>query len=161
MHPVLSVLGAVALSTAGRGLMNEIKMALPFVPTAKGRPKFRVIRGHVHAFTPAKTKDFEYRLKEYYQGAAGGYIFAKGVPISVSIEFGMAIPQSTSKKRTEQMINGYIKHTVKPDLDNMVKSVLDALNGVAWYDDAQIVQLNVNKRYTKTPNIYINIHDAD
>ena len=136
-------------------------MALPFVPTAKGRPKFRVIRGHVHAFTPAKTKDFEYRVKEYYEGAAGGYIYAKGVPISVSIEFGMPIPLSTSKKRSEEMIRGNIKHAIKPDLDNLTKSILDALNGVAWYDDAQIVELHIIKRYVKTPAIYITIHDID
>lgn len=141
--------------------MQEIKMALPFVPTAKGRPKFRVIRGHVHAFTPAKTKDFEYRVKEYYEGAAGGYIYAKGVPISVSIEFGMPIPLSTSKKRSEEMIRGNIKHAIKPDLDNLTKSILDALNGVAWYDDAQIVELHIIKRYVKTPAIYITIHDID
>lgn len=141
--------------------MQEIKMALPFVPTAKGRPKFRVIRGHVHAFTPAKTKDFEYRVKEYYKGAAGGYIYAKGVPISVSIEFGMPIPLSTSKKRSEEMIRGNIKHAIKPDLDNLTKSILDALNGVAWYDDAQIVELHIIKRYVKTPAIYITIHDID
>ena len=151
----------MAFSTAGRGIMGEIKMALPFVPTAKGRPKFRVIRGHVHAFTPAKTKDFEYRVREYYKGAAGGCKFAKGVPISVSIEFGMPIPLSTSKKRTEEMIRGTIKHAIKPDLDNLTKSILDALNEVAWHDDAQIVELHINKRYVKTPNIYITIHEAE
>jgi Holliday junction resolvase RusA-like endonuclease len=141
--------------------LEGIKMALPFEPVPKGRPRFNIIRGHVHTFTPRKTKEFEYCVAEYYKGAAGGCIFAKGVPITVSIIFGMPIPASASKKRKAEMLEDHIKHTVKPDCDNLIKAILDALNGVAWYDDAQIVSLNVQKKYVETPNIYITIQKID
>ena len=57
------------------------------------------------------------------------------------------------------MLDGLVKHTVKPDIDNLTKAVLDALNGLAWYDDAQIVELNASKTYVEDPHILINIHD--
>ena len=60
------------------------------------------------------------------------------------------MPTSTSKKRKADMLENIIKHTVKPDCDNLVKAILDALNGVAWYDDAQIVDLQVKKEYSLT-----------
>lgn len=148
-------------STADRGDMQAVKMALPFEPVPKGRPRFHVFRGRVHTFTPQKTKEFEYCVAEYYKGAAGGCYFAKGVPITVSIVFGMPMPASTSKKRKTDMLEDIIKHTVKPDCDNLIKAILDALNGVAWYDDAQIVTLHVQKKYVETPNIYITIHETE
>lgn len=37
--------------------------------------------------------------------------------------------------------------TIKPDIDNIAKQILDALNGIAWKDDAQVVRLTVQKRY--------------
>lgn len=141
--------------------MQAVKMALPFEPVPKGRPRFHVFRGRVHTFTPQKTKEFEYCVAEYYKGAAGGCYFAKGVPITVSMVFGMPMPASTSKKRKADMLEDIIKHTVKPDCDNLIKAILDALNGVAWYDDAQIVTLHVQKKYVETPNIYITIHETE
>ena len=141
--------------------MQTISMALPFEPTPKGRPRFKVKLNRVYTFTPQSTRVFENRVAEYYKGAAQGYKFPKGVPIVVSIEFGMRIPMSTSKKRRESMINDLIHHAVKPDLDNLVKSVLDALNDVAWHDDAQIVELHVSKHYVSSPHIYIAIHETE
>lgn len=141
--------------------MTEVKMALPFEPVPKGRPRFHVMRGRVATFTPYKTKVFENNVADYYKSASKGVSYAKGVPIIVSIEFGMAVPQSTSKKRAGLMLSDNIKHTVKPDVDNLVKAVFDALNGVAWYDDAQIVALNVSKKYVESPHIYITIQDFD
>lgn len=72
----------------------------------------------------------------------------------------MEIPTSKTKKVKNQMADGNIKHTVKPDLDNLVKSILDGLNGIAWHDDAQIVQLNVSKSYSESPHIFITIRET-
>jgi len=53
----------------------------------------------------------------------------------------------TSKKKIQLMIKGYIIPATKPDLDNQVKSILDALNGVAFKDDGQISDISAKKRY--------------
>lgn len=60
------------------------------------------------------------------------------------------IPQSKSKKQKEKMITGEIKPVVKPDVDNVAKSILDALNGIIYLDDKQIIKLNIEKIYAET-----------
>ena len=59
------------------------------------------------------------------------------------------------------MLQGLLNHVVKPDLDNLVKAVLDALNDLAWHDDAQIIELHVSKKYVESPNIHINITEIE
>ena len=56
-------------------------------------------------------------------------------------------PKSFSKKKTARALDGLIQPTTKPDLDNVAKTVLDALNGVAWRDDSEITSLTVMKTY--------------
>ena len=60
------------------------------------------------------------------------------------------IPQSKSKKQKEKMLAGEIKPVVKPDVDNVAKSILDALNGIVYLDDKQIIELNIEKIYAET-----------
>ena len=59
------------------------------------------------------------------------------------------------------MDEGKISHTKKPDLDNLVKLVLDAYNGVLYDDDSQIISLSLSKMYSSTPGIEINITEID
>ena len=60
------------------------------------------------------------------------------------------IPQSKSKKQKEKMLAGEIKPVVKPDVDNVAKSILDALNGIVYLDDKQIIELDIKKIYAET-----------
>lgn len=60
------------------------------------------------------------------------------------------IPQSKSKKQKEKMLTGEIKPVVKPDVDNVAKSILDALNGIIYLDDKQIIELDIKKIYAET-----------
>ena len=138
--------------------MPTITMDLPFEPMPKLRPRFSIHHGRVLTHTPPKTKEFETMVAEYYR-LAHSYTFEQHKPITVSIDFCLSVPASTSKKRKADMISGVIKHTVKPDIDNLTKAMLDALNGIAWYDDAQITMLHVSKSYAETPHIMIAIHD--
>lgn len=71
----------------------------------------------------------------------------------------MPIPKSTPKSRKEAMFEGIIKHTKRPDVDNMAKAVLDALNGIAWEDDSQIARLSITKEYAKEPYVYFYMHE--
>ena len=59
------------------------------------------------------------------------------------------------------MDEGKISHTKKPDLDNLVKLVLDAYNGVLYDDDSQIISRSLSKMYSLTPGIEINITEID
>jgi len=77
--------------------------------------------------------------------------------LGVNIYFYMPIPKSLSKKKYEEIKGAY--HIKRPDVDNLVKAVLDGLNGFAYKDDSQVAQLSVTKRYSETPRIEISIKE--
>ena len=64
-----------------------------------------------------------------------------------------AVPRSASKKKRQEMLDGAIRPTKKPDLDNVCKIVCDSLNGIAYHDDAAIVDCQVRKFYTENPRV--------
>lgn len=140
--------------------MRELTIRLPIEPQPKGRPKFTTIAGHLHAYTPKKTLNYESQVADLYKQMSGRVYIKKPQAIHVAIMFGMPIPMSTPKKYREPMLQDEIKHTKKGDIDNLAKSVLDALNGVAWEDDSQIVSLNLKKFYAEEPHIYLIIREV-
>lgn len=80
-------------------------------------------------------------------------------PLKAIIDVYMPIPKSFSKKKYEQALNGAIRPTVKPDCDNIAKNINDALNGIAYSDDKQIVSLSVNKFYSEVEMVNVKIED--
>ena len=140
--------------------MREVLVRVPVEPRPKGRPRFASFGGHVHAYTPKNTVQFETVIKEHYIRDTHSFKYDKDQPICVSLIFGMKIPMSTPKSRRIAMNDGIIRHTKKPDLDNLIKSVLDALNTVAWEDDAQIVRITAQKAYSSEPYVMIRIYES-
>lgn len=123
-------------------------------PTAKARPRFT---RYGRAYTPKKTADYEKQIAEYYKTMPKSQYFDQGTALKVSIGFCMPIPKSYSKTKRKAILEGKEHHLKKPDLDNMAKAVLDALNTVAWADDSQIVSLNLRKSYGENPHIWVSI----
>ena len=70
------------------------------------------------------------------------------------------IPSSVSKKKAEMMRKHLIRPVVKPDFDNIGKIVCDALNGIAYYDDAQVVDAQVRKFYDDAPRVVVTISEV-
>lgn len=102
----------------------------------KGRPRFT--RGG-HAYTPKGTRDYESAIREAFENAPGRPPEPFSGPIDVTIVTSRQLPKSTPKSVIRE------PDTHKPDADNVAKVVLDALNGVAWLDDAQVTSLTVVK----------------
>lgn len=127
-------------------------------PTGKGRPKFSTFNGRAMAYTPKKTENYESYVKLAYQ-ASGAEKFPDDVQIYAEIDAYYAIPKSTSKKKKQKMIDGEIRPTKKPDTDNIAKIILDALNGIAYHDDAQVVSLSVRKYYSEEPRVEVVLSD--
>ena len=138
-------------------MASEISVTLPVEPMPKLRPRFRVVHGRVFTHTPYETKAFENEVAALYLTRVKGLKFEAHKPLQVRIEFYMQHPKSYTKKKIQAIEDGLLKHTVKPDLDNLTKALLDALNDIAWHDDAQIVDLQIRKEYT-TGNGYINLN---
>ena len=79
--------------------------------------------------------------------------------VKVSITAYFEIPKSTSKKKEAEMLAENISPTKKPDIDNIIKIVLDAMNKFAFKDDTQVTKIKVEKKYAETPKIYIKIEE--
>ena len=78
-------------------------------------------------------------------------------PLNVTISFRMPVAKSASGRARRDMISGYLHHAKKPDIDNLVKLVLDTMTGIVYKDDCQIVRLAADKRYSEIPGIVIGI----
>lgn len=119
-------------------------------PVGKGRPRFY----GGHAVTPPKTREYEERIRELF--AYSQLKMIEG-PVSVEVLAYYKIPKSATKSRKENMRSGKEKPTIKPDIDNVIKAICDALNGYAYEDDKQIVQLSAVKGYADEPKVIVQI----
>lgn len=87
----------------------------------------------------------------------------KGKPIDgavgVTVWFYMPMPETWSKKKKAEMVNRY--HTKKPDIDNLIKGLFDALNNLIWVDDNRVVDMTVFKVYGEKPGIEIEVEEVE
>lgn len=70
-------------------------------------------------------------------------------PCEVTLIFGMGPPPKRPVWRFTAGIRGELQNTSKPDLDNLVKAILDAMNGIVWVDDAQVFSMTACKNYSE------------
>lgn len=116
----------------------------------QGKARARTCGGHT--YTPEKTVLYENLIKTEYARQCGNRKFSilsdgTAQPVAVRIDAVYGIPKSYSKKNRERALSGELAPTKKPDADNIAKVVCDALNGVAYVDDTQVVDLRVFKRF--------------
>lgn len=128
-------------------MRTRLKFTVPGTPVAKARP--RVTRSG-HTYTPAKTVEQE-RLIQY--AFRREHAEPTESPLEVHIRAVMPYPKSMSKKARKAAV----WHTRRPDADNLAKTVLDALNGLAYKDDGQVSRLVIEKVYGQEPRTEIEI----
>lgn len=121
----------------------RVTFEIPGEPCGKGRPRFAA---GGRAYTPAKTAHYENLVKCEYERQCGGQRFGDG-PLKMRITAYYQIPASASKTQKALMREGMRRPTKKPDADNILKIIADALNQLAYPDDAQIVSAAVTKAY--------------
>lgn len=127
-----------------------IAFTVPGQPVAKGRPKFARQGGFVRTYTPEKTASYESIVKIHAAQAMQGAAPMVG-PLALDLTLFVAIPKSTTKRDRARIAVGTYHPTKKPDLDNVLKAVTDAMNGIVYEDDAQIVRIVTAKVYSDTP----------
>jgi Holliday junction resolvase RusA-like endonuclease len=137
----------------------KIRFTIHAEPVGKARP--RVTKNGT--FTPKATRQYEQLVKQEYKTQAavqfGGWFADRQVSVKIRAYF--KIPVSASLKRREDMTRGVIVPKKRPDIDNISKIILDSLNGAAWVDDAQVVALEVQKRYSHDPRVEVEITDGE
>ena len=125
-------------------------------PTGKGRPRFTRAG---HTYTPEKTKDYENLVRTTFISS-----YPKAIPLEdavrVEVVAYFAIPKSYSKKKKEECLYGHIQVQSKPDADNVSKIILDSLNGYAYIDDKQVVELHVIKMWSNEPRVEVYIEEV-
>jgi Holliday junction resolvase RusA-like endonuclease len=126
-------------------------------PIGKARQRFDCRTNR--AYTPAKTRDYEELVRRNYRAKHGKTALSGAIFAAITAYF--PIPKSWSKKRKEQAMRGKIKPTTKPDCDNIAKIMLDALNGAAYKDDAQITRLTVSKAYSLEARVEVVLQEIN
>lgn len=139
---------------AGGG--EDMKFTIPGEPKAKQRA--RTLKTG-RSYTPEQTVNYENWVKQCYllsdqKERLEGQIEAR-------IKAFFSIPKSTSKAKREQMLNGEIRPIKKPDLSNVIKSIEDGLNSIAYSDDSQIVKLVAMKYYSNEPRVEVELISID
>lgn len=128
----------------------EIKIVIYEKPIPQGRPRFARAGKYVHAYDPEKSKNYKQLVRfwvtQQIKKIDGFKPFQTA--LCVDITFYLGIPSSWSKKRRVEADSGIIRPIVKPDTDNLVKSVTDSCNKLLWKDDSVITDLHARKRYT-------------
>lgn len=137
--------------------MASLSITIPGVPVPKGRPRLSTINGHARAFTPTKTRRYEDLIRLEGGRAMEGRELLAG-PLVVEVRAFVPIPKSLSKAKRQAAIEGALRPTTRPDVDNYGKSV-DGLNGIAWTDDSQIVTLRVAKFYSERPRLELDAEE--
>ena len=127
-----------------------IRFTVDGTAVPKQRPRISGRR----AYTPKRTKDYEERVLEAFRSSYQGFYpaFGKDMPVRICITVNQAIPTSWSKKKCLQAERGEIVPLSRNgDIDNIAKSILDALNGFAYEDDCQVTTLIITKQYGVQP----------
>ena len=127
-------------------------------PVGKGRPRFARRGNFVSTYTPQKTKSYEDEIRMMAKGAIGSSE-PLDTPVTVAIYIRVGIPASFSKQKRKDALEGILKPTKKPDLDNIAKCFLDAMNDIIYLDDKQVTNLHVTKVYAETPAVEVMVKE--
>lgn len=137
-------------------------MQLEFHIFGKAKPKqsFRYTR-FGHRYTPSDVKqyakDIQRTFASNYPNWLPSMFFEK--PLKVELTVYISMPKSFSKIKKQRAHTGELRPLVKPDCDNISKNILDALNGIAYPDDKQIVELTIKKYYGNSDLVNVKIED--
>ena len=139
---------------------------VPGVPVAQGSSRAFLVPGRdgdrpravVTAANRAELRSWRYLVAS---AAAGLFLRPLDGPVELVLEFHLPIPKTRHRTlRTERQIAEWARPVRKPDLDKLVRAALDALTGVAFRDDAQVVALDARKEYADTPGLRVFVERA-
>lgn len=131
--------------------MRSIRFFVEGDAEGKGRPRF--IRSTGHVITPPATASYERMVQEHARQAMNGAGILQG-PLRLTLTVYNTRPLSWRGKQLDTVWN-----TSKPDLDNIAKMYADAMNGIAYKDDAQIAELHCSKSYSILSGVQVTIEE--
>lgn len=134
-----------------------MKIIIPgWLPVPKGRARSTRAGGH---YTPARTRKAELLVWQHAILAMAGRQREDVLALELSVAFFFPIPAKTRKADRPFMVG--CPHVGRPDLDNLLKLVKDALNGLVYRDDSQIARIYASKSYDYEPGCIIEVTHYD
>ena len=131
-----------------------MKIIIEGKPRGKGRPRFT--RSGI-VYTDQQTKDYEKLVGISYQNCKDRKVYTNAIKMEIRAYFEPI--KSISKKERDRLIGK--SYTKKPDADNIAKIIMDGLNGIAYKDDSQVVELTVTKHYSEKEYVEVIINEKD
>jgi len=140
--------------------MRRISFEIPGEPVGKGRPRF-VTKGRggkplpfPMVYTPVKTKEYEAKVITCFLEIAKKRLLIEGaVSLSIYAHYGIA---KSGTKAIKELKESQKKPVLKkPDADNVMKIIKDALNNVAYKDDAQVTEAAIEKKWSYDPHVSV------
>ena len=140
---------------------SSISFHIPAVPVPQPRPRATVFAGHAHVYE-AGSEHSVHAFKATCRHAARAAYSGPPLegPLTLTLEFVLPRPQAMRWKSKPMP---RVAHAKKPDIDNLVKSLLDSLGGLVWLDDAQIAELTVRKYVaagTEQPGVTVEVRQS-
>ena len=135
-----------------------MKFEFDIEPVEQARPRATRFGKGIRLYDPKKVTVFKRKL-----GMLGKQqMLDRGLepfdgPLEVRMEFYRPVQESISRKERSRRLSGAHRPTVKPDLDNYIKSTSDAFNGILWADDNLIISLEAKKYYAEQPHLIVEI----
>ncbi len=136
---------------------RKIAFTVAGEPKGKERPRF-CHNGQI--YTPKQTTTYEQQIIFDYYKQCGNVKFDENSQLELFVKAYYKIPKSASKKKRMAMLSEEIRPTKKPDGDNILKAVADALNGVCYKDDKNIVKMSIEKFYSDVPRIEVVVQEV-
>jgi len=149
--------------------MNFVHVIVQGHPVAKGRARSGLIpkkgggyvadksgRPVIAHYTPPDTRKWEDRARGDGRVAMNNLSPENG-PLRLSVVAYFAPSESWPEWKKQAALDGAVCHTAKPDADNLVKAAKDAMNGIVWLDDSQVVEFSAAKRYSTKPRVEITV----
>mgnify|MGYP003987240795 FL=1 len=123
--------------------MVKLLVSIPAEPIAQGRPRLSSRGGFARAYDPPKSRSWKAFVADYAERAMkkAGLETPMDGPIIVRIRFGFPLPKSQHRKTPKPMM----WHMKRPDLDNLYKGVIDAMEGIVYHRDSEIVKVIMDK----------------
>lgn len=132
-----------------------MKFTVPGEPRGKQRPRFSRRTGTT--YTPSETVAYEKEVRAEFLRAGGRKTDG---PVALNITAYYKIPTSATKAEREKMLAGQLPQK-KPDIDNVLKIIMDGLNGAAYKDDKQVAAAAASKAYDDEPHVEVEVSWTD
>lgn len=136
-----------------------VSFTIPGNPVAQGRPRAARRGNRIMMYDPKPSKDY----KEYVANIAKEYAPEEPTEAALGVQMKIyrEIPKSTTKKDRKLINEGLKRPVVRPDASNYAKGIEDALSGIIYKDDSQIVDLHIKKYYSDNPRVEIKIRELE